>query len=246
MRAKATGILICCLLLTLTGCLQKSEDAPHAVSTQNVNGAAAPQQSTDFSSANAPPTSATPAAASPTAPVSSPPVTNEEQSSPSNTALRSARPDPCALIKGSEIQKVQGEPIKETKVSDHVSESFTVSQCFYGTPTFSNSISLEITWSNQSKDARRAMREFWDQKFHQDSNAEGEREREAERDREANKPTRIKGLGDEAFWVKSAVGGALYVLKNNAFFRLSIGGKGSDAIKIMKARTLALEVVGRL
>ena len=90
------------------------------------------------------------------------------------------------------------------------------------------------------------MREFWDRKFHQDADAEREREREKEQEREANKPKFIKGIGDEAFWVRSAVGGALYVLKNDAFFRISLGGKGSDQTKITRARALALKAVNRL
>jgi hypothetical protein len=246
MRAKVFGILICGLQLTLMGCQQKSEDASQSTTTQNVSRAAVPQQSTESANTIAQPTPAIAAASSPTVAASPAIVTGEEQSSASNAASPLAKPDPCALIRSAEIQSVQGDAVKETKASDQTSESFIVSQCFYGTSTFSNSINLEITRSNQSRNNRRVMREFWNRKFHENSNEEREREREEEPAQEALKPKLIKGVGDEAFWVKSAVGGALYVLKNDAFFRISIGGKGSDQMKIMRARALALKAVNRL
>lgn len=250
MRGKTIGILICCLQLALAGCQQKSEEMSQSGTTQNISRASGQsQQSAETGNAAIQPSPpAVTATASPSVSGSPAMTSGEESSTAANTASQPSKADPCNLIKSAEIERVQGEPVKETKASDQTSESLMVSQCLYNTATYSNSISLEITRSRQEKGGQRTMREFWDQKFHEERDAEREREREgeAEREREANKPMRIKGLGDEAFWIRSAVGGALYVLKNDAFFRISIGGTGTDQTKVAKARALALEVVRRL
>ena len=56
----------------------------------------------------------------------------------------------------------------------------------------------------------------------------------------------MNGLGDEAFWIGSRVGGALYVLKKDLFFRISVGGAGDEKAKLNKSRTLAQNVLKRL
>ena len=72
-------------------------------------------------------------------------------------------------------------------------------------------------------------KEWWKQTFHRDEGekeehgGEGEREREEEGKR--TPPKKIDGLGDEAFWVASPVGGAMYVLKGDVYLRLSTGGR---------------------
>jgi hypothetical protein len=35
---------------------------------------------------------------------------------------------------------------------------------------------------------------------------------------------RISGVGDEAYWDGSTLGGGLFVLKGDTYFRLSVGG----------------------
>ena len=57
---------------------------------------------------------------------------------------------------------------------------------------------------------------------------------------------KIDGLGDEAFWTGTRVGGALYVLKGNCYIRISVGGAGSPEQKIEKSKTLAADVLKRL
>jgi hypothetical protein len=249
MRAKVLGMLICCFQLLWAGCQQKPESTPQSTVSQNTSQSAVTQQATENPSVNVPTSPAPSATASPGGAASPGPLsTNEQQTSASNVSPRPAEADACALLQAAEVQRVQGESVRETKGSNHTSEAFAVTQCFYGTATFSNSINLEVTRLNQSKNDRLAMREFWNQKFHQNADEEREREKEREKegDREANKPELVKGIGDEAFWVKSAVGGSLYVLKNNALLRLSIGGKETERIKIRKAKALALKAVNRL
>ena len=63
---------------------------------------------------------------------------------------------------------------------------------------------------------------------------------------EARKPRRIKGLGDEAYWVGTPIAGAHYVLQGDTFVRISIGGVGEESARIKKSEVLARAVVKRL
>ena len=170
--------------------------------------------------------------------------------------------DACAMLDSKEIQAVQGEPVKETKLSGQAGGGLLISQCFFTLPTFSNSISLLVAQKGDGPDAK-APSEFWRETFQQGS---GEKDREREREREKKDgdkdkkaggrreeeeeeitpPQKVTGVGDEAFWIGSRVGGALYVLKGNAYLRISIGGSGDQTNRIAKSKTLAQKVVSRL
>jgi hypothetical protein len=170
--------------------------------------------------------------------------------------------DACAMLDSKEIQAVQGEPVKETKLSGQAGGGLLISQCFFTLPTFSNSISLLVAQKGDGPDAK-APSEFWRETF-QKGSAEKDREREREREKkdgdkdknaggrreeeeeEITPPQKVTGVGDEAFWIGSRVGGALYVLKGNAYLRISIGGSGDQTNRIAKSKTLAQKVISRL
>ena len=171
--------------------------------------------------------------------------------------------DACAMLDSKEIQAVQGEPVKETKLSGQAGGGLLISQCFFTLPTFSNSISLLVAQKGDGPDAK-APGEFWRETFQKGSAEEKDREREREREKKAGDkdkkaggrreeeeeeitpPQKVTGVGDEAFWIGSRVGGALYVLKGNAYLRISIGGSGDQTNRIAKSKTLAQKVVSRL
>ena len=67
-----------------------------------------------------------------------------------------------------------------------------------------------------------------------------------EEEEEGAAPEKVKDLGDEAFWMASRVGGALYVLKKDVFFRISVGGAGDERTKLKKSKTLAQQVLKRI
>lgn len=171
--------------------------------------------------------------------------------------------DACAMLNSKEIETVQGEPVKETKLSGQAGGGLQISQCFFTLPTFSNSVSLLIAQKGDGADAK-DPKEFWRETFQKDSAEEKERERERERDKkdrdkdkkagsrgeeeeeEGTPPQKIAGAGDDAYWVGSRVGGALYVLKGNSYVRISIGGAGDQTSKINKSKALAQKVIARL
>ena len=161
--------------------------------------------------------------------------------------------DPCALLTAREIEEVQGGKVISTKASEPQRDRFAVSQCFYTLATFSRSISLEVTRRRPGE--AETPRVHWKQMFaralekgkeDEDKPESGERaarggEKEAE-----PRPRRVSGVGDEAFWSGSSLGGGLFVLKGDAYFRLSVGGPEPEAVKIEKLKKLAGKALVRL
>jgi hypothetical protein len=161
--------------------------------------------------------------------------------------------DACTLLTSKEIQSVQGEALKEAKSSERSEGGFSTSQCFFTLPTFTNSISLTVTRRGDGPGAR-DPKQFWKETFHRETESEQARDRDRNKGRERNEgreeeeeqgapPQKITGVGDEAFWAGSRFGGALYVLKGNAFIRVSVGGTGDQQTKIKKSKALAQMVL---
>lgn len=145
----------------------------------------------------------------------------------------------CTLLTKEETEAVQGEAFKDTKASQKSNAGLTMSQCYFELPTPVNSIVLTVTQRAEGADAR-DPKQNWQELFHRDKASEKKGEEEGQG------PEKIEGIGDEAFWTGSRVGGALYVLKGNSFIRISIGGAGDRAEKIEKSKALAQNVIKRL
>jgi hypothetical protein len=170
--------------------------------------------------------------------------------------------DPCSLLTSDEIKSVQGEPLKSPIGNSRPGAGLVNSQCYFGLPTASNSISLTVTQRGDGTDAR-SPKELWEQTFASAEHEKGEKEKGKEdkdkekiekgkgragerEEEEARPPTKIDGVGDEAFWSGNRVGGALYVLKGDAFIRISVGGAGDEKSKIEKSKKLAQMVLKKL
>jgi hypothetical protein len=169
----------------------------------------------------------------------------------------------CALLTSDDLKGVQGEAYKDAQRSDRQDGDFIVAQCYYALPTTTNSVVLNVTTAKEGAGAT-SPRQFWEQTFGKEESGkdrEKEREREREKERaqknkaeksgeegeeEGPKPEKISALGDEAFWLASRVGGALYVLKGDKFFRISVGGAGDARSKLTKSKTLAQRVLKKL
>ena len=154
--------------------------------------------------------------------------------------------DACALLTGREIEAVQGDRLASTKSSQPQRARFAVAQCFYTMATFSKSISLEVT-RHKAGEAE-GPRVYWKQMFARAFGKQKEREKESgeREERAAAPPRRIEGVGDEAYWDASAIGGGLYVLSGDAYFRLSVGGPDTEAVKLEKLKKLARQALRRL
>lgn len=67
-----------------------------------------------------------------------------------------------------------------------------------------------------------------------------------EEDDDKEPPRRIAGLGDDAYWTRSHVGGTLYVLKGEALLRISVGGPDNEETRLDKSKALAAKALARL
>ena len=201
--------------------------------------------SNDTSTTN---TANTPASASPatTANPGTTPAT-------SNTAAVKAKIDTCSLLTSADLKEVQGEAVKEALRSDRQDGGFIVSQCYYSLPTTSNSVVLNVTTASEGGGAANP-RAFWKDTFGREEKKGKDRDREAKEkgkekkgeEEESVPPQKVAGLGEDAYWLASRVGGALYVLKKDLFFRISVGGAGDEKSKLKKSKTLAQRALKRI
>jgi hypothetical protein len=154
-----------------------------------------------------------------------------------SVSVASSGEDACALLSKEDVQAIQGEAFKDTKSSQKSSAGLIVSQCYFELPTPVNSIVLTVT--------RKAAggvdpTQSWQEIFHR------EKVPERKKEEEEKEPLKVEGIGDEAFWTGNRVGGALFVLKGNAYIRISVGGAGDQAAKIDKSKALAASALKRL
>jgi hypothetical protein len=160
----------------------------------------------------------------------------------------------CELITNDEVQAIQGSPIKDVKPSEQSDGTFRIAQCFYTAETFNKSVSLAVTQSDPASAKARNPKEFWQETFGryegEAKEEKGDQEKkESLREQDEEKgtpPKKIDGIGDSAYWTANRMGGALYVLKNEVFIRVSVGGPDSQEIKIDHCKALAGKALSRL
>ena len=165
----------------------------------------------------------------------------------------------CGLITKEEIEAIVGSPLKDTKSSERSSGGLRMSQCFYTAAEFNKSVSLEVTQTDPDSPAKRGAKDFWNDTFGRSVTEKKEREGDKEKseslreqsggkgeERESIPPKKIDGAGDEAYWIGNRVGGAFYVLKKDAFIRVSVGGADNEETKIKKSKAMAEKVLERL
>ncbi len=226
MRSRLT-LVVLFLLLTTLGC---SRNSPPANDSSSVVQSSSPAVAIASHAISAPPGAAL---------------------APADASTAKPNVDACALLTTAEIQAVQGEAIKETKLSGQATGGFNMSQCFFTLPTFTNSISLLVAQRGEGSGAH-DPKDFWRETFNESEHEgkgkrrERKKEKREEEEEEGAPPEKVTGVGDEAYWTGSRIGGALYVLKGNSYLRISIGGPADQATKMKKSKALAQKVVARL
>jgi hypothetical protein len=160
-------------------------------------------------------------------------------------SLRNTNGNACGLLRSSDLQRVQGEQLKDAKPTDRVEGGLHVAQCFYSLATSSKSVALTLMMRDSGPNGR-DPRDFWNETFRRDKLRRSvEKESESEEEKEAAIEA-IRGIGDEAFWSGNRFGGALYILKGNTLVRLSIGGADNQETRIRKSKALAKSVLRHL
>ena len=177
--------------------------------------------------------------------------------SPARNDIAAPKIDACALLTKEEIQAVQGSAVTDTKSSENEQGAFRVAQCYFAAAQSDKSVSLSVTLAKAG--GKNSPRDYWNETFgrYRESERENEpdkKEKEADRaggtrereEKEAAPPTRIEGIGEEAFWSGNRFGGALYVLKKETMVRVSVGGPDNQETKINKSKALTEKVLNRL
>ena len=174
-----------------------------------------------------------------------PPAVNDAAVVVQKVSLRNANGNACGLLRSSDLQRVQGEQLKDAKPTDRVEGGLHVAQCFYSLATASKSVALTLMMRDSGPNGR-DPREFWNETFHRDKVRRSiEKESDSEEEKEAAIEA-IRGIGDEAFWSGNRFGGALYILKANTLIRLSIGGADNQETRMRKSKALAQRVLRHL
>jgi ABC-type glycerol-3-phosphate transport system substrate-binding protein len=154
--------------------------------------------------------------------------------------------DACSLLTSDDIKSVQGEAVLEAKPNRRTDSPFAVTQCFYMTPSFTKSVSLEVTQRGAST---QSVHDFWKTNFER---AEDKREKKNERRKLKGKPLAgepavpVKGIGDEAYWISTNANSTLYAFKKDALVRISIGGTDAEEARMKKIKTLVEKALARL
>ncbi len=129
-----------------------------------------------------------------------------------------------------------------------------ISECLFHTSNFAKSVSVALAIGSVGKASALTPRKFWQRQFRgldtrkdKTRGASNEIEKpESKSEEEAGEARRIKGLGEDAYWVGSPIAGALYVLQGDKFVRISVGGVGEESIRIEKSKVLARAALKRL
>jgi len=95
----------------------------------------------------------------------------------------------CTLLSKDDAQAVQGEPFKSTKPSQQSGSGLLISQCYFELPTTVNSIVVTVT---RKAPGGRDPRDSWNEIFHRERPSK-------EKEEEGREPTKVEGVGDEAF-----------------------------------------------
>ncbi len=149
--------------------------------------------------------------------------------------------DACSLLTSSEIEAIQGAPLKDTKASSNAQGGLNISQCYFLLPTAADSIVVTVTQKADGSNAR-DPRESWEEIFREDKDKDKDASKEEEEGKAAP-PEKVDGVGEEAFWAPRRFGGALYALKGNAYISVSVGGAGEKSVRIQKSKALAEKIL---
>ena len=153
---------------------------------------------------------------------------------------------------------MQGGAVNDAQNSSSPSGQLLTSQVFFSAAEPNKSVNLSLVQTNPAGGKEHSARKFWHDTFdryagpgetreegrQKDTAAEpqdGKREEEEKR----TPPRRVEGLGDEAYWAMNSAGSALYVLKGEAFIRISVGGADTQEVKLQKSKTLAEKALHR-
>lgn len=146
--------------------------------------------------------------------------------------------DASNLLTSSDIQSVLHETLTDKVGSSHSESGFDIAQCYFTVSVPSKSVVVTVTSRGKSSEGK-DPRDFWFEKFHPDKSRSNEKEEGEEEARDSVPPSKVEGVGEEAFWVRTGSLGALYALQRDKFIRVAIGGADDEPTRKEKSATLA-------
>lgn len=181
-----------------------------------------------------------------------------EPSESTSVAKPTQKIDPCSLATTDEVGAIQKARMTQQKSTESSDGNLVTSQCYYASAEPDASVVLLLIQRDPSHHAERTPRDVWRQILGQNQNessagerngkgpAEKEQRENREAESEKTSPQKIGGLGEEAFWFRTPLGGMLYVLKNNRVLRINFGGPDKPEMKLEKCKALANKALARL
>ncbi|HET6726245.1 MAG TPA: hypothetical protein VFH85_09595 [Gammaproteobacteria bacterium] len=145
----------------------------------------------------------------------------------------------CRLIPAAAIREAQGAKLIATRPSRVEHGGFVMSRCYFKAEPAVKSISLEVTRASAAAPGY-ALQARWTRAF------SGKKKAEEEGEEALRHAMPVAGLGKAAYWIGKGPVGALYVLGNHAYLRLSLGGSASRKEKVASARGLLQIALRRL
>ena len=156
----------------------------------------------------------------------------------------------CDLVTKDEVATIQGTTISGANESEGAIGPLTATQCYYASTEPNKSITVGVIQpkAGQPGDPIKFWRETFEEFGEEKDRSERKKGDRDEAEEKHTPPTKIAGIGDEAYWVASAIGGTFYVLKKgrHAFLRISVGGPDTTDIKLEKSKKLAEDALRRL
>src|SRR4051794_12416647 len=173
-------------------------------------------------------------------------------------ALTSAADDStvCQLLSSQDIESTQNSILRKLNPKQFVQNGFRISLCVFQTSDISKSLQLSIIESDPDDPQKHDVHNLWEVMFRKKRNRDkketGTKKRETESDEDDDEgglaikdSTRIRKIGDDAYWSTSQYGGALFILRGDRIFRVSIGGAEPLSVKLSKSKVLGFAALTR-
>jgi hypothetical protein len=145
------------------------------------------------------------------------------------------------LLTVSDLEQAQGNAFTSAVKSVKTSGGVTVAECYFRLPEESRSVTLELTRAGSPH----ATHELWDKQFEPNEH-EGKKEGEEHENGRETHGVEVPNLGEDAIWSGNRVSGALYVRTPDTILRISLGGIGTQELKVERAKLLAKRALARL
>jgi hypothetical protein len=148
----------------------------------------------------------------------------------------------CNILTKEDVGSIQGATITDATPGEGAAGELFATQCYYASSEPNKSVSVSILQKNLNGGV--TAEEFWKDTFVEQK----KKEAEGEEERRRIPPVKVNGLGADAYWAPSGIGGTLYVLNKNknALLRISLGGPDSLDTKLEKSKKLAAKALERL